>query len=62
MFDIASQGEELLVLVKEACYRMQPPLSASQTTVSLSLSKAPMSSFPLPSSNYMPTQAFLSLP
>jgi hypothetical protein len=45
MFDIASQGEELLALVIAAWHMMQPPLSLSQTIISLSLSKAPLSSF-----------------
>jgi hypothetical protein len=45
MFDVASRGEELLALVITTWHRMPPSLSASQTTVSLSLSKAPMSSF-----------------
>jgi hypothetical protein len=46
MFDVVSQGEELLVSIIASWHRMQSPLSASQTIVSLSLSKAPMSFFP----------------
>jgi hypothetical protein len=46
MFNFASRGEELLALVIAAWHRMQPPLSTSQTTFSLSLSKGPMTSFP----------------
>jgi hypothetical protein len=48
MLDVVSRGEELLALGTAAWHRMQPPLYASQATVGLSLSKAPMSSvFPL---------------
>jgi hypothetical protein len=45
MFDVASWGEELMTLVIASWHWMQPPLSAGQTTVSLSLPKAPMSWF-----------------
>jgi hypothetical protein len=45
MFDVMSRGEELLALDIAVWHRMQPPLSASETSVSLSLSKGPMSSF-----------------
>jgi hypothetical protein len=47
MFDIASGGEELSALLIAGWHRMQPLLSASQTTISLSLSKASMSILPL---------------
>jgi hypothetical protein len=46
MFYVTSREEELLALVIAAWHRMQPLLSTSQTTINLSLSKAPMSSFP----------------
>jgi hypothetical protein len=62
MFDVASRGEGLLALVIAAWHRVQPPLSVSQTTVSLPLIKACMSYFPhLLSSNHKSTQACLSL-
>jgi hypothetical protein len=53
MFDVASRREELLALVIAAWHRRQPPLSTSQTTVSLPMTKAPMSSFP-PLAEYQP--------
>jgi hypothetical protein len=47
MFNVTSQGEELLDLVVEAFgHRMQPLLSASQTIVSLPCLKPPCHDFP----------------
>jgi hypothetical protein len=46
MFDVVSQGEELLALVIAAWHSMQSPLSASQITVSLSCLEPPCHDFP----------------